>query len=174
MIRAASAGLVYLLVALIGTGCGGGEDGESPKPVPRKGERGSTGPVGPVARPDKSEPPSGATATIRKAITGVLTAAGSPIEGCVRFVTPEFVERSYGDRKGCLAARRSGGLARSVRIKEVSAIGPVGTAIGVPAGGPYDGQRLRITLALASPVSAEVGRRVWRIEDIRANVPVGP
>lgn len=167
--------MLGVAVALFALGaCGGDDDDQSDvaSPRPTKGNNDEPAAIdkefkGPINR-------RGQRASVRETVEAVLTRAGSPAEGCEGFVLPEFVERSYGSKRGCMAARRSGGLARSVRISGAAVNGPVASVKAIPSGGPYDGERLRIRLAFSNPTGAEGGGGVWRIENIRANILVGP
>jgi hypothetical protein len=80
-------------------------------------------------------------------------------------VTHRYVETAYGDRQGCLRAQSGGGAARSLDFKEVRPAGNRATAVVVPAGGLYDGDRITVSL---------VRDQRWLVDALQSDVPVGP
>ncbi|MGI9556808.1 MAG: hypothetical protein ACR2N5_02585 [Solirubrobacterales bacterium] len=124
-------------------------------------------------RPDEGEGPGGSgkkrkpsdEKQIRAAITGFLVSGEAEI-ACGEAVTEGFLRQAYGDRQGCIGAQTSGGTARSVRVERLDVEGATAFAIGVPKGGASAGQRLEIDLVKK--------RGQWRIDNLFADVPVGP
>jgi hypothetical protein len=103
-------------------------------------------------------------------VTAVLTSShgrqAPPGYACRRLlVTDRYVKTAYGDRQGCVSAQRGGGAARSLDFKEVRPAGTHATAVVVPAGGLYDGERITVLL---------VRDRRWLVDALRSNAPVGP
>lgn len=124
----------------------GVKDGESPKP----------GSGDDAQSPDKA---------IRRAVEGFLSST-DPAVVCAETVTMGFLREGFGDRNGCLDAQTSGSAADSVEITGIDAQARSARVVAVPAGGPNDGERLKIDLVRDGPT--------WRIDGIRSNVPVGP
>jgi len=133
----------------------------------------------PVPAPDGEEPgtppeeaPPGERdhpLSVEEVVAAVLTRSGSPQEGCEELVTERFVEHAYGDRAGCLAARRSGGLASTLKDTHVDASGDSATARVIPEGGPYDGIEVDVELV------RDPGRGgAWLVDSLAADVPAGP
>jgi hypothetical protein len=86
---------------------------------------------------------------------------------CDEVLTPEFLRKAYGDRQGCIAARKPATLARPGGKLEVGPASNVGTRVdAVPNGGVYDGDELQIT------VIREGG--AYRVAEVESNAPVGP
>lgn len=87
---------------------------------------------------------------------------------CDKGITPKLLKRAYGDRKGCLKARKPAALAKDVRITAAK-LGPDGTAtvVASAAGGVYGkGEKLTMT------VVRDGGR--WRVDVVKSNAKVGP
>ncbi len=102
---------------------------------------------------------------IKTTVTDYLVKPNDPTV-CDELITPGFLRRSYGDRQGCVAARKASGLANGVIVQQ----GPVkkGTVIvtAQPQGGVFAGETLKVTVV-------QVGNG-WKIDRISSNVPVGP
>lgn len=86
---------------------------------------------------------------------------------CDELITTGFLKRSYGNRQGCIAARKPNALADRIAIVGRKP-GPGGSIIVTvkPTGGVFAGQTLRVTVV-------EVGN-AWRIDRISGNAKVGP
>ena len=87
---------------------------------------------------------------------------------CDKGITPKLLKRAYGDRKGCLKARKPAALAKDVRITAAK-LGPGGTAtvVATAKGGVYGkGEKLTMT------VVDDGGR--WRVDAVKSNAKVGP
>lgn len=86
---------------------------------------------------------------------------------CDELITTGFLKRSYGDRQGCIAARKPNALADRIAIVGRKP-GPGGSIIVTvkPTGGVFAGQTLQVTVV-------EVGN-AWRIDRISGNAKVGP
>jgi hypothetical protein len=81
---------------------------------------------------------------------------------CDEQVTPKFLRASYGDRAGCIAARKPATLATAPGLNPAN--GNVVTA--QPQGGIYDGEKLTFTTV---PAGGGVA-----IDSVKSNAPVGP
>jgi hypothetical protein len=162
--------LAAAICALLFAGVGCGEDAPEPRPeaapavidengLTTAGE-GSAGPADEPADPETDR------ATVAATLQRVLTSA-DPDEACDELVTPRYVRRSFGDRAGCRAAQSRRAAARTVRVSEV-VVTPESTAQAVvrARGGVYAGERLRAELVL--------DQGLWRLDELRSNVPVGP
>ena len=102
---------------------------------------------------------------VRLAVEGVL-ASTEPADACGRFVTEHYLRVAYGDRQGCVQAQMPGSAVRKLHAKDVSINRDRATVVVVPSGGPYDGERVTVSLV-------RDGRR-WAVDELDANVPVGP
>ena len=162
-----TSGLAVLLAVGI-TACGGGEDSSETVTT-------STGTGGP-SKITKEEGPRGGTtiefdeaaldqASVRTSIEEVM-ASGDPAKACGEYVTPEFVERAYGDREACVRAQGPGSSARAVAVKKIAIAGEEATAIAVPDGGPSDGDTITASLILTG--------QVWKVDKLESDAPVGP
>jgi hypothetical protein len=81
-------------------------------------------------------------------------------------VTQRYLQAAYGGRQGCVNAQAPGSAAAKLDFKELRIDGDRATAVVVPSGGPYDGERLTVSLV-------DQGRR-WSVDELEAEVPVGP
>jgi hypothetical protein len=105
---------------------------------------------------------------MRTAIEAVL-ASSDPTDACGKYVTDRYLSVAYGGRQGCVQAQAPGSSAkslRSLRIVNEGTQGTIATATAVPNGGPYDGSKVVIGLVF--------DRDHYRVEALRANIPVGP
>lgn len=86
---------------------------------------------------------------------------------CDDLITPAFLKHSYGDRQGCVAARKPGALADRVTIVGREP-GPGGAVVvtAKPQGGVFAGQTLKVTVVRSG--------NAWRIDRISGNAKVGP
>lgn len=98
----------------------------------------------------------------RTAVDAVLTSSDAA-RRCLRFVTKRFLSRAYSGPHACLEAPP---LADQLDFKDLRIEGNRATAVVVPSGGPYDGERVTASLV-------RHGRR-WAVDALDANVPVGP
>jgi hypothetical protein len=155
-----SVGLAVCAAGLLAAGCG------------EKSEPPTTGPV--VTQTTTATPSTttgGATTQpqseqqqIAATVAQFLSKPNDP-SVCDDLITPAFLKRSYGDRKGCVAARKPSALAKGVTI-EPAATGSGTTVIAKPKGGVFSGQTLKVTVINLD------GQ--WTIDKISSNTPVGP
>jgi hypothetical protein len=101
---------------------------------------------------------------IRATVTTYLVKPNDPTV-CDELITPAFLKRSYGNKQGCVAARKPSALANSVTIKPLE--GGTGTMVSAkPKGGVFAGQTLKVTVINID------GK--WMIDTISSNAKVGP
>jgi hypothetical protein len=101
---------------------------------------------------------------IKATVVDYLTKPNAP-GACTKLVTPQFVKRSYGDEKGCEAARKPSAMAKAVTITPINA--GAGTMVTAkPRGGVFGGETLKVTLINLD------GQ--WTIDRISSNAKVGP
>lgn len=121
-----------------------------------------------VAAPE--DEPSADPATDRQSIHSSLQAvltSSDPREVCSEYVTERYVREAYGDGAGCERAQADTRLATAARVSRIVVLPEsVAQASVMPDGGPYGGDRLRAELVLDGGV--------WKVDSLRANVPVGP
>lgn len=103
--------------------------------------------------------------TPEDSVQAFLRSSDAPLV-CDELITEKFLRRSYGDRTGCVAARKPGSLAASAPILDSTAEGLTIMVVTRPSGGVYDGERLTFG------VIRENG--AYKIESVESNVPVGP
>ena len=87
-------------------------------------------------------------------------------EVCENAISPELLESTYGDLSGCRNGRPQASLARSAEVEDLEVGDGTAAATAVPAGGSYDGARVKFELELD-------GDR-WVITKVEADIPVGP
>jgi hypothetical protein len=161
------------IAAIALAGCGD-DDGD-------EGEVDATSPPAPaVVPPAESPPPSaqapeappeagisyaGAKQAVRVAIQAVLV-SGDPRAACRAFVTERYLKEAFGNREGCVRSILPGSAARSVRVSRIHLAGGRASARAVPAGGPSDGEKIRVKLV-------QKGDR-WKVDKLRSRAPVGP
>jgi hypothetical protein len=102
---------------------------------------------------------------VRVSLTAVL-AGGDPEAACGSFVTDTYLDAAYGGRGGCVGAQAPAAVAKSLEVRSIAVDGDRARAIVVPNGGVLDGQKLIVGLVLEGGV--------WKVESLRADVPVGP
>lgn len=170
---------VMLLAAAVLGGCGSGEeDATTPAAGPPPTADGSTSTTGTGdagARSGKQQGPTPEEraafkrrrdrAAVTEAIEAVLEGS-DPDVVCRRAITEEFIVTAYGDLSGCLNGRPPRTLARSTEISGLAVAGAEATAVAVPRAGLYDGLDLEVALVRDG--------NGWRVDELVADVPVGP
>ena len=154
--------LALAAIAPIAAGCGEKEEPPTTGPVVAQTTTGQTTTGG------QTTTTGGATdeELIRSTITDYLTKPNDP-SVCDELITTAFLKASYGDRKGCVAARKPSALADQVTILARKPGSGKSTIVTVkPQGGVFGGQTLKVTV-----VSAGGG---WQIDKITSNAKVGP
>jgi hypothetical protein len=102
---------------------------------------------------------------VRVSLTAVL-AGGNPEAACGSFVTETYLDAAFGGRGGCVGAQAPAAVAKSIDIRAIAVDRNRARAFVVPEGGVLDGQKLTVGLV------HEGG--VWKVDSLRADVPVGP
>jgi hypothetical protein len=169
--RGAHAGAVALALAIVVAalaGCGGG-GGDGSSSAASSSAQLPTSTSTTTGNSGGSVPRSlGSKDAVRTAVEVVL-ASSDPEDACGKYVTRHYLKVAYGGRQGCVQAQAPGSAAkslRSFRIVNESTDGAIATATAVPNGGPYDGSKVVIGLLF--------DHDHYRVEALRANVPVGP
>jgi hypothetical protein len=154
--------LVFVLLAFAAAGCGEKEEPPTTGPVVAQTTTGTTtagngGKQGQQATDEE---------LIKATITDFLSKPNAP-RACDELITPAFLRRSYGNRHGCVAARKPKALAdRVVILGRRPAAGGATVVTVKPQGGVFKGQTLKVTV-----VKSGGG---WRIDKITSNAKVGP
>ena len=131
------------------------ESGGSTQDGPAPGEPGAGEGAGPS---DEQQ--------VETAIEALLTDPDNELV-CGEVLSQNLLETAYGDLRGCLQARAKPTLARSVgQVKGLTVEGARATLVVVPNGGLYDGEKLDV-------VAVRDGDS-WRIDELTADIPVGP
>jgi hypothetical protein len=162
--------VVFALAVFAFAGCGG--DGDDADSVPTNGTtaQGTTsGPAGTTTSDDHGGGGGGRQRDRpddpRTAVEAVLVSS-DPAKACAKYVTPHFLSVAYGGRLGCVQAQASAAAANQLDFESVRVDGDRARALVVPSGGPYDGERVTVSLV-------RDGHR-WAVDELEANVPVGP
>jgi hypothetical protein len=115
---------------------------------------------------DASAPASPAgNEAVRTGAEAVLTSS-DPAEACGKYVTDHYLTVAYGGRQGCIDAQAPGSVADKLDFKDLRIESNHAKAVVVPSGGPYDGERVTVSLVRQGPY--------WAVDVLDANVPVGP
>jgi hypothetical protein len=155
-----AAGLAVPLLA----GCGEKEEPPTTGPVVAQTTTGSvTTPNGGQNGGNGGQPATDEE-KIKATVAAYLTRADAP-GACTKLVTPQFVKRSYGNVKGCEAARKPSAMAKAVAFEPVD-IGTSTTVAAMPHGGVFGGEKIEVTLINLD------GQ--WTIDRISSNAKVGP
>lgn len=147
-------------------GCGGGGDTTGPSLT-----KSTTAAQGPTTSSTNTTTGAGGTRKPRQQtaddprlpVEAVLTSS-DPADACGRYVTKHYLRVGYGGRQGCAQAQAP--PADQLDPKDFRINGDRATVVVVPSGGPYDGERVTVSLV-------RDGRR-WAVDELDANVPVGP
>ena len=153
-------------------GCGGGGEGSSTSatdaakaghsgPSPELSPTGHRGPDRSRRRLSASDSTAG---QVRDDVNAVLTST-DPRVCSPALVSEHYLEASYGGRQGCVSAQAPGSVADSLEFKGLRIEGSRATAVVVPSGGPYDGERITVSLVRDSH---------WAVDELHSNAPVGP
>lgn len=102
---------------------------------------------------------------VRTAVQVVLASA-DPADACGKYVSDHYLNVAYGGKQGCVQAQAPGSVADKLDFKDLRIDGRRATAVVVPSGGPYSGERLTVSLVHHGPR--------WAVDELNANVPVGP
>ena len=127
--------------------------GETPS-----GTAASTGPAG----PEKGLTPE---EQVDLAVKSVLV-SGVPDLACRQYATSHYVKKTFGGRGGCVQSTLPGSAAQTVVVTKIEIHGDRATAVAVPSGGPSDGEKIEVGLLRSN--------RVWQVDTLHSNAPVGP
>lgn len=158
---AAAVAMSLLLLA----GCGEKDEPATTGPVVAQ----STTPSGATTSTTTSTDGGGVTEEQRAAAAAraFLTSTDAAAV-CDTGITAELLKSAYGDRTGCLAARKPQSLAKTADLGPVQLSGGSATLSAKAAGGVYgNGEKLKLTLV-------RDGSGAWRVSKAASNAPVGP
>ena len=169
MMRSRSTRFALAVVIVVLAGCGGDADEETAGSPPAKSttavQETTSRPASTTTGSDEGTQKRGQAGNPRGAVVAVLTSS-DPADACGRYVTSQYLRVAYGDRQGCIRAQGPGSAANTLEFKDLRTDGNEATAAVVPSGGPYDAERVTVVLV-------RDGSR-WAVDDLDANVPVGP
>ena len=170
-----------VLGILAGCGDGGSTSGAATGTAVAAGSSASTGnttapaggatsatttPGGAATNPPAGQEPSvDPEQAITAAIDAVL-ASGDPALACERYATADYVGTTFGSRGGCVHSTVPASAADSVEVSAIRISGSTAKATAVPSGGPSDGEKISVALVNED--------RVWKVDSLHSNVPVGP
>lgn len=170
--KAPSPAAVLIAAAVVAlallAGCGEKEEPETTGPVVTQTTTGSTG-IQTTTQTTTAPDDNGQSDRqfVSQAATSFLSSPKAAAV-CDAGVTAAFLHRAYGDRAGCLAARRPASLASSAQLSDIQIDQGTATLTADAQGGVYGtGQKLKMSLL-------GDGTGVWRIDGVESNVPVGP
>ena len=154
--------LLALAAALLLAGCGEKDEPETTGPVvTAETDSTSSTTTGTTTSTTTTSQQDSPSQTAAAAVEAFLVSSDAELV-CDVVITPRFLRASYGDRAGCIAARKPATLAAS------AGIAPGGNAVitAEPNGGIYDGEKLTFTTV---PVAGG-----FAIDSVKSNAPVGP
>jgi hypothetical protein len=158
--------LVPVLFALVIAGCGEKSEPPTSGPVVTQTTTGQTGTTGTTSTTPNGNGGKTDEELIKATITGFLVKPNDPTV-CDELITPAFLKASYGDRPGCVAARKPSALANGVVILGSKPGQGGATVVTVrPQGGVFAGQTLKVTVVKSA--------NGWKIDKITSNAKVGP
>jgi hypothetical protein len=117
-----------------------------------------------VTRIHRQLRPASSSVQIRVRVRAVL-ASTDPIACTRAAVTERYLNAAYGGHSGCIQSLRPGSVAKSISFESLRIGSDRATAVVVPTGGPYDGERITVSL---------VRDPRWAVDQLKSNVPVGP
>ena len=161
------------LAILILAGCG--DDGEATTSGSSAQSNQASGPIPTTGLPPATQrevrrlnprlkapntPAERVQGTVKLVLTTTIPAICKP-----PFVTGRYLEAAYGGRQGCINAQPAR-IAHKLDFEELRINGDRATAVVIPSDGTYDGERVTVSLV-------RDGRR-WAVDELEADVPVGP
>ena len=172
--RAIVATATLLVAASLLAACGDDEEEEPTTTAAEATTDGAEGREG-YSAPDSGDGDEGAEAEdggpsdaeqVEAAIEAVL-ADDDNERVCNEVLSENLLATAYGDLQGCLNGRRPVTLADGIRrLRDLEVDGDTATLIAIPDGGIYDEVELEVT--------AVRDGEDWRIDQLRADLPVGP
>ena len=158
--------LAVAMVVVALAGCGGDDDDTAGPNTTATSTRAPTTTSATHGSPDAPAAESPATGeAVRTAAEAVLTSS-DPGKACGKYVTEHYLSVAYGGRQGCVNAQVPGSAADQLEFKSVRVDGDRARAVVVPSGGPYDGERVTVSVVRDGPR--------WAVDALDANIPVGP
>jgi hypothetical protein len=165
--------LAVAIVVAAFTGCGGGGDQTAGSPPTKSttAARGTTsGPTSTTAGGDDGGSGAGGQQASRlgdpRTVVEAVLTSNDAADVCGRLVTQHYLQIAYGGRPGCIGAQAPGSAADVLDLKDPRIHGDRATVVVVPSGGPYDGERVTVSAVRDGPG--------WAVDELEANVPVGP
>lgn len=158
----AAIGAAAALTVLGVAGCGEKEEPETTGPVVAQ----STSPID--GTETTTSPDAGKTdqQLVEEAARSFLTSTDAAAV-CDEGITPELLATVYGDRAGCLAARKPQSLAKTVQLGPVQLGQGTATLTANASGGVFgNAQRLKLTVV-------RDGTGAWRVSKVAPGAPVG-
>ncbi len=164
--------VVCLLAAPLLAACGDSSDadqstatGSGPSANPTTGAEGPSGETDASGGEDTAAPGLSDSKQVSLAIEALLIDPDNDLV-CDQVLSEKLLRSAYGDRQGCRNQRRPQLLSESTKINGLEVDGDTATAVAIPKGGLYDGEKLEI-------VAVREGD-TWQIEQFIADIPVGP
>ncbi len=164
--------VVCLLAAALLAACGDSSDadqstatGSGPSADPTTGAEGPSGETDASGGEDTAAPGLSDSKQVSLAIEALLIDPDNDLV-CDQVLSEKLLRSAYGDRQGCRNQRRPQLLSESTKINGLEVDGDTATAVAIPKGGLYDGEKLEI-------VAVREGD-TWQIEQFIADIPVGP
>jgi hypothetical protein len=163
--RALSPAVAIVIIALAGCGGGDGDDTAGSRTASTSAQP-PTATSTTTGDDDGSVPETlGSTEAVRTAVEVILTSA-DPADACGKYVTDRYLKVAYGGKQGCAQAQAPGSVADTLDFKDLRIDGRRATAVVVPSGGPYSGERLTVSVVNEGPR--------WAVDELESDVPVGP
>lgn len=158
--------LVTVLLALGASGCGEKEEPPTTGPVVAQTTGQTTTPGGNGGNGGGGGQQATASGQAIATVKLFLAQPNDP-SVCDELITPAFLKKSYGNRQGCVAARKPAALADRITILGHEP-GPGGSVVVTvkPNGGVFDGQTLKATVVKSG--------NAWKIDEIIGDAKVGP
>ena len=126
----------------------------------------TTTPGGAATNPPAGQEPSVDPEQVITAAIDAVLASGDPALACERYATADYVGTTFGSRGGCVHSTVPASAADSVEVSAIRISGSTAKATAVPSGGPSDGEKISVALVNED--------RVWKVDSLHSNVPVGP
>ena len=164
--------LAVALVVAAFAGCGGDGDTTTSSPSDRSTKGGEPIPTGGLSPATQRElnrlnrrlkAPDTPAERVQGTVKLVLATTTTPTFCKPPFVTGRYLEAAYGGRQGCINAQR---IAHKLEFKDLRIDRDRATAVVVPSDGTYKGEQLIVSLVRRD--------RRWAVDQLDANVPVGP
>jgi hypothetical protein len=158
--------LVVAIVVVALAGCGGDDEDTAGPNTTSISTRAPTTTSATNGSPDAPAAESPATGEAVRASAEAVLTSSDPGKACGKYVTDHYLSVAYGGRRGCVQAQAPAGAADQLEFKSVRVDGERARAVVVPSGGPYDGERVTVSVVRDGPR--------WAIDELDADLPVGP